>query len=96
MKKFSLKNLTKFQQEMGFFETQELINNGMAWKLEGSIGRYAMNLIDIGICILPTESFYDYYGNKIPSRNELKKGTKGTELYCKNLWENNKETANIF
>jgi len=28
----------------------------------------------------------DYYGNRIPSRKELKRGTKGTFQNCVNFW----------
>jgi hypothetical protein len=30
---------------------QELINSGMAWKLQGSYGRTAKALIDAGYCV---------------------------------------------
>lgn len=33
---------------------QRLINSGMAWRLEGSIGRTAMDLIKAGYCLLPS------------------------------------------
>lgn len=33
---------------IGFF--QDIINNGMAWKLQGSYGRTARALIDLGYC----------------------------------------------
>lgn len=57
---------------------QKMINNGSVWKMEGSVGRYAMELLESGACWLPKKAHYDYYGNRIPSRDELTKGTKGT------------------
>jgi hypothetical protein len=33
-------------------DLQDLINDGTAWKLEGSVGRAAMECINSGICIL--------------------------------------------
>jgi hypothetical protein len=33
---------------------QELINSGLAWKLQGSYGRQATRLIDKGLCSRPT------------------------------------------
>ncbi len=60
---------------------QELINSGMAWKLEGSTGRRAMELITSGHCILGEQGHHDYYGNYVPSRTEVKPGTKGSVEY---------------
>ena len=38
--------------EEGIIELfQELINSGMAWKLQGSYGRTAKALIDAGYCV---------------------------------------------
>ena len=36
------------EEMISFF--QELINTGLAWKLQGSYGRTAMNLIEEGLC----------------------------------------------
>jgi len=63
---------------------QKLINSGMAWKLEGSVGRFAMNLIENGYCSLGVKGHRDYYGNYVPSRYEVQKGTKGSIQFVKN------------
>ena len=70
--------IKKQQREMGYTEMQTLIDNGSVWSMEGSMGRYAMELLECGACMLPKKAYRDYYGNRIPSREDLRKGTKGT------------------
>lgn len=65
-------------------EYQKLINTGMAWQLEGSVGRFAMYLINNGYCCLGTKGHRDFYGNYVPSRYEVKTGTKGSLLFVLN------------
>lgn len=65
--------------------TQELINNGMAWRLEGSFGRAAMSMIESGLAILGKEGNTDYYGNYVPSRYEVQDGTKGSLSYANRM-----------
>jgi hypothetical protein len=65
---------------------QEMINDGSCWNLEGSAGRFAMTCLESGACMLPLIPRVDYYGNRIPSRKELKRGTKGTFQNCVNFW----------
>ena len=67
---------------------QELINNGMAWRLQGSIGRIAMIAIEAGWCILGEIGHKDYYGNYVPPRHEVKPGTKGSVEYQEKMLEN--------
>lgn len=64
---------------------QGLINSGSAWRLEGSFGRAAMSALEAGYAILGTEGHRDYYGNYVPSRTEVKSGTKGSVLYANRL-----------
>jgi hypothetical protein len=70
--------LKSAQRRNGYHKMQEIIDNGLVWKLEGSMGREAMHLLETGACMLPKTAYRDYYGNRIPSRDELKDGTKGT------------------
>ena len=53
------------------------INSGM-WSMEGSYGRAMMAAIDSGRCLLGPNAARDYWGNLIPSRDDVKEGTKGS------------------
>ena len=70
--------IRRMQKEMGYDSIQNLIDSGAVWKWEGSAGREAMYLLEIGACMLPKHATEDYYGNTIPSRDWLKQGSKGT------------------
>ncbi len=83
----NFKSITRLQKEYGFKEMQDMINSGQAWKMEGSYGREAMRLLESGACMLPTKTHYDYYGNPVPNRLHLVKGTKGTYQNSVNFWE---------
>lgn len=48
-------------------ELQELIDSGLAWRLEGHVGRTAMAALTDGACVLPGEPATDYYGSTVPS-----------------------------
>jgi hypothetical protein len=61
-----------------FLSIQRAINSGM-WGLQGSYGRTMMDAIKSGRCMLGTKSARDYYGNNIPSRNDVQPGTKGSK-----------------
>ena len=61
---------------------QELVNNGQAWMLEGSVGRTAMDLIEAGRIMLGEVGHRDYWGNYVPSRYEVEPGTKGSAEFC--------------
>ena len=74
-------------EEGGMDELQEIklmqsaVNSGMAWRLQGSYGREAMRLIEDGSVMLGEKGNYDFYGNYVPSRYEVKPGTKGSPEY---------------
>ena len=71
-------------QEEYYQAMQRAINSGMAWKMQGSYGRAAMDAISGGLCMLGRESCADYWGNPIPGRDDVKPGTKGSALFVKN------------
>ena len=60
---------------------QELVNSGAAWRLEGSVGRQAMSMIEAGLITLGEVGHRDYYGNYVPSKYEVEPGTKGSQEY---------------
>lgn len=66
---------------------QALIDSGTAWKLEGSVGRAAMDAIEAGVCVLAEKGYHDYWGNYVPSRYEVQAGTKGSTLYAAQMKE---------
>lgn len=86
-----IQTIRKHQREQGYAEMQNMIETGLAWKMEGAIGRSAMDLLRSGACFLPKESHRDYYGNRIPSRDEVAKGTTGSlqnaiQFFTVNQW----------
>jgi len=81
----TVKQIQELQKSYGFDEMQKLIDNGMAWKLEGFTGRQAMSALESGACMLPEERHQDYYGNLVPSRNDLA-GGKGSLNNSQEFW----------
>lgn len=75
-------NTTEEEMIAGY---QGLIDSGMAWKLEGHVGRTAMSLLESGACILGETGHRDYYGNYVPSRTEVSPGTKGSPEYAEKV-----------
>jgi hypothetical protein len=67
-------------EENYYFAIQRAINSGM-WALQGSYGRSMMAAIESGHCMLGRDQARDYYGNTIPSRDDVQKGTKGSYQY---------------
>lgn len=59
---------------------QRMIDRGM-WGLQGSFGRAMMDAIESGSAMLGKKSAKDYYGNRIPARDEVEPGTKGSREY---------------
>jgi hypothetical protein len=66
------------QSELDYYlSVQRAINSGM-WSLQGSYGRAMMDAISSGRCLLGPAAARDYWGNLIPSRDDVKEGTKGS------------------
>jgi hypothetical protein len=79
--------IKQWQADYDLTGTQNSINDGSAWTLEGSVGRHAMSTLESGATMLPKEAKYGSYGQKIPSRDEVKAGTKGSFKACSNFWD---------
>lgn len=69
-------------QDDYYVALQKRINDGSIWSFEGSAGRAAMSAIEDGYCVLGREGHRDYWGNYIPSRSQVQKGTKGSTGYA--------------
>ena len=72
------RQIRKLQKEYGFSEMQKLIDSGIVWKMEGQLGREAMDNLRSGACFLGIRHSFDYYGNRIPAIHEVAPGTKGS------------------
>ena len=87
MAELTLEQIATLQKQYGVTSLQGKINNGLVWKLEGSYGRAAMSALEDGACMLPEESYMDYYGNTVPSRNQVRPGTTGSLENSQNFWQ---------
>lgn len=74
------------ESEQDYFDSiQRAINGGVAWRFQGCYGRAMIDAIESGHCMLGRTDTRDYYGNHIPSRSQVKAGTKGSYGYVKKL-----------
>jgi hypothetical protein len=83
----TLENIIEMQKSYGVTQTQEMINNGQCWLMEGSVGRFAADCLRIGVCVLPEDRKRDYYGNTVPSRNDIKAGSNGSLENAQEFWQ---------
>lgn len=79
---FSIEDIDNIEQgecsERDYYKSiQRAINGGM-WSLQGSYGRTMMDAIKSGRCMLGKNPARDYWGNYIPSRGQVKRGTAGS------------------
>lgn len=62
-------------------ELQALIDSGLAWRLEGAVGREAFEAIEAGYCMLGPKANKDYWGNVVPAHTDIKPGEVGSLAY---------------
>jgi hypothetical protein len=67
-----------------YYQSIQRAINAKSWSFQGSYGRAMMDAINAGYCMLGIEPTTDYYGNRIPSRYEVKAGTQGSPEYVAN------------
>jgi hypothetical protein len=86
MEDITLEQIIELQKQYGVTGTQESINTGLCWHMEGSVGRFANDCIENGICMLPEKPTRDYYGNRLPSRTEVQEDSKGSLGNAQAFW----------
>lgn len=71
----------EYADDIQYYEAiQRAINSGL-WGMQGSYGRAMMEAIKEGYCLLGRNDTHDYWGNHIPSRDQVQAGTKGSFDY---------------
>ncbi len=92
-----LEGLVEVDEDTYFKTIQRAINEGSAWRFQGSYGRAMMSSIESGRCMLGLASFEDAYGNLIPSRSDIQPGSKGSREFVVAAfgeeWAKNLESA---
>lgn len=83
----NIERIIELQAAYHVTKYQELINSGQIWSFEGSMGRFAMDCLKAGICFLPEQRSTDYYGNTMPSRNDVKAGSTGSLDLAFEFWQ---------
>ena len=71
--------------ELDYYRSIQRAINAKSWSFQGSYGRVMMEAISYGYCLLGKEYAHDYYGNRIPSRSEVREGSKGSYEYVASL-----------
>ena len=87
IKKITHVKILSLQKRYEFTQIQDKINTGIVWQMEGSQGREAMALLESGACMLPLVKRYDAYNNTVPSRDLVKKGSKGSYKNSQDFWQ---------
>lgn len=82
----TIREVKRLQEQYEVDYYQEIIDSGLAWKMEGSVGRKCMEYLSAGVCYLPLTTYYDYWGNEVPSRTKVADGTRGSLSLAKEFW----------
>jgi hypothetical protein len=83
----TIEQITALQKGYRVTAVQDNINSGQCWMMEGSVGRFAMSMLESGVCVLPDTPHRDYYGSMVPARTQVKAGSTGSvENACK-FWQ---------
>jgi hypothetical protein len=83
----TIEQITALQLGYRVTATQNGINTGQCWMMEGAVGRFAMSMLEAGVCVLPEERHADYYGSTVPARTDVKAGTMGSLEYACAFWQ---------
>lgn len=81
------RTIRRLQEENGVASMQRLIDDGSVWHMEGAMGRNAMELLRTGQCMLPKKQYRDFYGNMIPSRDQVEPGSVGSYQNAVRYWD---------
>jgi hypothetical protein len=76
-----IEGVVESDEDEYFAALQRAINSGHAWKMQGSYGRAMMDAIEMGKCMLGPDPARDYWGNRVPARDEVQSGTKGSYAF---------------
>lgn len=57
---------------------QQVINDGTGWLMQGCFGRELMRRLEAGDVMLGQIARCDFWGNRIPARDQVQPGTKGS------------------
>lgn len=71
--------------DVEYYQSIQRAINAKSWSFQGSYGRAMMEAITYGYCLLGKSGATDYYGNRIPSRDEVRAGSKGSYDYVVSL-----------
>jgi len=92
----TIRDINELQQQFEVDYYQEIIESGLAWNMQGRIGRRCMEYLKSGVCYLPLVDHYDYWGNEVPSRSKVANGSPGSLSLAKKFWSDNTKYESYF